>query len=103
MEVVVGRMTTAVSFCSDRRAKDDQVPTPKSLSAPHPFYLTSSSLHLLGDTRMNNKHAPHRTPGIIPHPLLTVPEIRLDPRIRIPLRNTLNHILHQCGSVARVV
>lgn len=52
---------------------------------------------------MNDKHAPHRASSVIPHPLFTVSEIRLDPRIRVTLRNALNDIRYKGRGIARVV
>lgn len=103
MEVIIGRMSTGVALGSDSRTKDDQVPAHKSASALDPPQLKHNLSHALSDTRMNDKHATHRSSRIIPHPLLAIPEIRLDPRVRIPLRNTLNNILHQCRGITRVV
>jgi hypothetical protein len=53
-------------------------------------YINSQPSYSLGDTRMNNKHTPHRSSRIIPHPLLPIPEVSLDPRIRITFGDTLD-------------
>lgn len=52
---------------------------------------------------MNNEHAAHRPPGIIPHPLIPVQEIRLNPRIRIPLGNAINNVGNERGRVTRSI
>jgi hypothetical protein len=49
---------------------------------------------------MNDKHAPHRSSRIIPHPLLSVSEIGHDPCIRIPFGNTLDDEFDECVGVA---
>lgn len=44
---------------------------------------------------MNNKHTPHRSPRIIPHPLIPIPKIRPDPRIRVRVGDPCNHVFYQ--------
>lgn len=51
MEVIVRRVSSTMPLGPRRRSKEDEV---------------------LGDTRMNDEHAPHRSSRIVPHPFLPV-------------------------------
>ena len=71
MEIVICRMSSGMALSPDRCSKDDQIP-----DIPHePGYTFRAETSSLGDASMYDKHAPHRTSGIVEDPFSRVAKI----------------------------